>query len=174
MTTNSETDTPRTDALLTHNHDGDFVLAVEQLADFARQLERELNAEKSAHAISFAGWQKALLERDAETEAKLRVIGQCADLLQERDALKAELQTARDGMMTQAREIERAWKECEELRKDKATLTSDMAILIRRLCRAISKHESYNTIRIQALDYLKRKGFDGSPLKSQIAMKGKE
>ena len=124
MTTpNSETDTPRTDAEIARlNPVGQWGDTSVIGTDFARQLERELNAEKEAHAISFAGWKKALLERDTQQEAKLRVIGQCADMLQERDALKAELQTARDGIMTQAREIERAWKECEELRKDKARL----------------------------------------------------
>ena len=136
MTTNSETDTPRTDAEYWHKHndgccrDGCDVVP----ADFARQLERELNEARTqlngwqktfgtsqlSHAISI--YERLLLNLEAETRAKLRVIGQCADLIQERDALKAVLQTARDGMMTQAREIERAWKECEEFRKDKARM----------------------------------------------------
>jgi len=41
----------------------------------------------------------------------------------------------------------------------------DMAILIRRLCRVITKHDAHNTVRAGALDFLHRKGFGGSPLK---------
>ena len=41
----------------------------------------------------------------------------------------------------------------------------DMAMLIRRLCRVVGKHDANNTVRAQALDYLHRKGLGGSPLK---------
>jgi len=43
----------------------------------------------------------------------------------------------------------------------------DMALLIRRLCRVVAKHDANNTIRAQALDYLHRKGLGGSPLREQ-------
>lgn len=55
--------------------------------------------------------------------------------------------------------------------KDSATIdsdlvrTEDLVLLIRRLCRVVARHDANNTVRIQALDYLCRKGFGGSPLK---------
>jgi len=41
----------------------------------------------------------------------------------------------------------------------------DMAMLIRRLCRVVARHDANNLIRKLALDYLHRKGLGGSPLK---------
>jgi hypothetical protein len=43
--------------------------------------------------------------------------------------------------------------------------TEDLAMLIRRLCRVVARHDANNTVRAQALDYLHRKGLGGSPLK---------
>lgn len=43
----------------------------------------------------------------------------------------------------------------------------DMAMLIRRLCRVVARHDANNTVRAQALDYLHRKGFGGTPLKTK-------
>jgi hypothetical protein len=43
----------------------------------------------------------------------------------------------------------------------------DTAMLIRRLCRVIAKHDPNNTVREQALDYLHRHDLGGSPLKAQ-------
>ena len=42
----------------------------------------------------------------------------------------------------------------------------DLALLVRRLCRIVAKHDANNQTRAQALDYLHRKGLGGSPLKS--------
>ena len=50
---------------------------------------------------------------------------------------------------------------------DGSARADDMALLIRRLCRVVAKHDASNTIRAQALDYLHRKGLGGSPLREQ-------
>ena len=50
---------------------------------------------------------------------------------------------------------------------DGSARTEDLAMLIRRLCRVVAKHDANNTVRAQALDYLHRKGLGGSPLKEQ-------
>lgn len=50
---------------------------------------------------------------------------------------------------------------------DGSARTEDLAMLIRRLCRVVARHEANNTVRAQALDYLHRKGLGGSPLKGQ-------
>lgn len=43
----------------------------------------------------------------------------------------------------------------------------DTAMLIRRLCREIAKHDAHNGIRAKALDYLHRHNLGGSPLKGE-------
>lgn len=45
--------------------------------------------------------------------------------------------------------------------------TEDLAMLIRRLCRVVARHDANNTVRAQALDYLHRKGLGGSPLRGK-------
>ena len=174
MTTNSETDTPRTDALLTHNHDGDFVLAVEQLADFARQLERELNEanaklaatmeDKANQGLALVTLCDMVLGEDNPNRSDADLIRGVRGLINDVDnhqpELCAEVKMERDALKA----------ECEELRQN----TNDMSMLIRRLCRQICKHDAGNGVRRQAIEYLDRKGFTGSPLKSDAAMKGQQ
>lgn len=45
--------------------------------------------------------------------------------------------------------------------------TEDLAMLIRRLCRVIARHDANNTVRDQALDYLHRHNLGGSPLRGK-------
>jgi hypothetical protein len=42
---------------------------------------------------------------------------------------------------------------------------ADLAMLIRRLCRVVAKYDANNAVRAVALDFLHRKGLEGSPLK---------
>lgn len=48
-----------------------------------------------------------------------------------------------------------------------SALAEDMAMLIRRLCRVVARHDANNTVRGQALDYLHRHNLGGSPLKGK-------
>lgn len=50
---------------------------------------------------------------------------------------------------------------------DGSARIEDLAMLIRRLCRVVARHDANNTVRAQALDYLHRKGLGGSPLREQ-------
>lgn len=42
--------------------------------------------------------------------------------------------------------------------------TRDLAVLVRRLCRVVARHDPNNVVRAEALDCLHRKGFGGSSL----------
>jgi hypothetical protein len=48
-----------------------------------------------------------------------------------------------------------------------SAMEENMAMLIRRLCRVIAKHDPNNTVRERALNFLYLNGLGGSPLRGQ-------
>lgn len=57
---------------------------------------------------------------------------------------------------------------CERAQQDYAELervTDDLAVLVRQLVRSLRKAAPQHTLPDKALDYLKRKGLQGSPLR---------
>jgi hypothetical protein len=57
---------------------------------------------------------------------------------------------------------------CEQAQKDYADLervTDDLTMLVVRLARSLRKAAPDNKLPAQALDYLKRNGIEGSPLR---------
>lgn len=60
---------------------------------------------------------------------------------------------------------------CERAQQDYAELervTDDLAALVRQLVRSLRKAAPDNELADKALDYLKRKGLQGSPLRHNI------
>ena len=61
---------------------------------------------------------------------------------------------------------------CERAKKDYASLeivTDDLAALVRRLAQSLRKSAPSNDLPTKALDYLRRNGMEGRPLREKEA-----
>ena len=66
---------------------------------------------------------------------------------------------------------------CERAQQDYAELervTDDLAALVRQLVRSLRKAAPQHALPDKAMDYLKRKGLQGSPLRHNAALTGAE
>lgn len=64
---------------------------------------------------------------------------------------------------------------CERAQKDYADLecvAGDLAALVRQLARSLRKAAPEHDLPVKALDYLKRKGLQGSPLRHNVELSG--
>ena len=57
---------------------------------------------------------------------------------------------------------------------EKKRVTDDLAALVRQLVRSLRKADPQHALPDKAIDYLKRKGLQGSPLRHNAALTGAE